>query len=381
MNHSRSSAFVRVATVAALAMMAVACGSSKPAASDRADSSAAQAEPSSGGAPATNGGASAAAPTATDVVRIGDLGVVSDAPFYIAEDLGFFKQQGIEVKLTRFASSPAVIAPLTQGQIDVAGGSPTAGLFNAVALRSGFKIVADKAKTPKGFGYNGLIIRKDLYESGVRDLAALKGKTIAILGGKGSSSDAGLYRAATDLKLKLSDFKVITMAAPDLPAAFANKAIDAAVAIEPQLTQLVAGGQAAIWERMDQYYPDHQMGVVLYSEKFVDAHADVAAKFMTAYLQAARYYTDAFVKGDATKRAEIVKILIAHTTVKDPKLYDSMAMAYIDPNGVMNVDTMNADQQYFVSEGAQDKVVDLSTAIDMSFVANAVKALGPYDAG
>jgi NitT/TauT family transport system substrate-binding protein len=171
------------------------------------------------------------------------------------------------------------------------------------------------------------------------------------------------------------------MAAPDLPAAFANKAIDAAVAIEPQLTQLVAGGQAAIWERMDQYYPDHQMGVVLYSEKFVDAHADVAAKFMTAYLQAARYYTDAFVKGDATKRAEIVKILIAHTTVKDPKLYDSMAMAYIDPNGVMNVDTMNADQQYFVSEGAQDKVVDLSTAIDMSFVANAVKALGPYDAG
>ena len=388
MKYSQS-VLVRVATAGALAMMAVACGSSKPAASDGAENSASQAGSNSATASATSADASAggstspsaAAPTATDVVRIGDLGVVSDAPFYIAEDLGFFKQQGIEVKMTRFASSPAVIAPLTQGQIDVAGGSPTAGLYNAIGLGSGFKIVADKAKTPKGFGYNGLIIRKDLWDSGVKDLAALKGKTIAILGGKGSSSDAGLYRAATDLNLKLGDFKVITMAAPDLPAAFANKAIDVAVAIEPQLTQLVASGAAVVWERMDQYYPDHQMGLVLYSEKFIAAHPEAASGFMTAYLQAARYYTDAFVKGDAAKRAEVVKILIAHTTVKDPKLYDSMAMAYIDPNGVINVDTMNADQKYFVSEGAQDKVVDLSKSIDMSFANNAVKALGPYDAG
>ncbi|HEX7069595.1 MAG TPA: ABC transporter substrate-binding protein [Rhodothermales bacterium] len=386
MKHSRS-VIVRVAAVTALAMMAVACGSSGPAASGGAANSTSQASISSGLTPATSADAAASAspsssaPATSDVVRIGDLGVVSDAPFYIAEDLGFFKQQGIDVKLTRFASSPAVIAPLTQGQIDVAGGSPTAGLYNAIAIGSGFKIVADKAKTPKGFGYNGLIIRQDLWDSGVKDLAGLKGKTIAILGGKGSSSDAGLYRAATDLNLKLSDFKIIKMAASDLPAAFANKAIDAAVAIEPQLTQLVAGGQAAVWQRMDQYYPDHQMGLVLYSEKFIAAHPDTAAKFMTAYIQAARYYTDAFVKGDAAKRAEVVKILISHTTVKDPKLYDSMAMAYIDPNGTINVDTMNADQHYFVSEDAQDKVVDLSKAIDMSFVDSAVKALGPYDAG
>src|ERR687885_649031 len=70
------------------------------------------------------------------------------------------------------AAKPAdTVAPLAAGQLDVGGGAPSAGLGNALARGLNLKIVADKGSTPPGFGYAGVVIRKDLWDSGVRSPA------------------------------------------------------------------------------------------------------------------------------------------------------------------------------------------------------------------
>ncbi len=77
-------------------------------------------------------------------LRIGQVGGLSDAAIFIADDKGFFREQGIELEMARFNSAAQMVAPLATGQLDIGGGAPSVGLFNAIARGIPVKIVADK---------------------------------------------------------------------------------------------------------------------------------------------------------------------------------------------------------------------------------------------
>jgi hypothetical protein len=91
------------------------------------------------------GSLSPAAAQTSNVVTVGAVNSVADTPFLIADRTGFFRDVGVEVKFQTFASGAGMIAPIGTGQIDVAGGAPAAGLYNAIARGINIKIVADRA--------------------------------------------------------------------------------------------------------------------------------------------------------------------------------------------------------------------------------------------
>src|SRR5437764_15310016 len=66
-------------------------------------------------------------------IRVGTTNSSSDAPLFIAEKKGYFKQEGLQVEFTSFDSAARMIAPLGAGQLEVGAGSPAAGFFNAAA--------------------------------------------------------------------------------------------------------------------------------------------------------------------------------------------------------------------------------------------------------
>src|SRR5215213_7433173 len=122
--------------------------------------------------------ATAAPPPPAQAVRLGALGSTTDAGFYIALDRGYFREQGLDIEFVPFDSAARMVAPLSAGQLDVGGGSPSAGLFNAIARGIDVKLVADKGSAPPGFGFEGLLFRRDLADSGqlrtAGDLAGLR---------------------------------------------------------------------------------------------------------------------------------------------------------------------------------------------------------------
>ena len=99
-------------------------------------------------------------------VRVGIVGAISDVPIFIAEKKGFFGEEGVAAKTTTFTSASDMVAPWGAGELDVAGGSPSAGLYNAVARDIKLRIVADKASSPPGYGVNAIMVRKALIDSG-----------------------------------------------------------------------------------------------------------------------------------------------------------------------------------------------------------------------
>ncbi len=312
------------------------------------------------------------------VLRVGTVASVSDAGFFVALDKGYFAEQGLTVEFLPFRSAALMVAPLGVGQIDIGGGAVSAGLFNAMARGVDLRIVADKGRIRVGFGYEGLVIRRDLVESGrFKGLPDLKGLRIA-LAAKGISPHVGLSMFARQANVNLEEIEIAVMAFPDMLPAMANKAIDGAIIIEPFKALVIQEKVGVLIETSDKVYPDHQIAVVLYSPAMLREKVDLGRKFMAAYIRAVRDYNDGFVKKQAGKKREVISILAKHTPVKDLALYEKMIMPWLDPNGAVNRVSLRFDQEWYGRNGFVPHKVNLSLVVDDRFVLHAVEKLGRY---
>ena len=59
-----------------------------------------------------------AAAAQTVTVTVGAASTTSDAPIYIADKKGYFREEGLEAKVTNFRSAADMVAPLGTGQLD-----------------------------------------------------------------------------------------------------------------------------------------------------------------------------------------------------------------------------------------------------------------------
>ena len=131
-------------------------------------------------------------------LRVGVLGIGSDAPVYIADSKGYFRERGLKIETVKFTSSEVMMPLLSQTGLDIGTGAPAASLYNAVIRGIDLRAVADASTDPKGFGWSKLLIRADLVKSGkFKTIKDLKGMTIAGAA-KASSSAAPDLGADTE---------------------------------------------------------------------------------------------------------------------------------------------------------------------------------------
>lgn len=316
------------------------------------------------------------------VVNVGIVNSASDAPFFIAEKLGYFKQEGIVAKFIPFDAAAKMMAPLGTAQLDVAGGAPSAALYNAIAQNVEVKIVADKGSTPRGYGYLPLLVRTSLVTSGKykspRDLKGMKFAEPA----QGTGTSAAINKLLAGGGLQYDDVQHIYLGFPQHVPAFENGSIDASLTAEPSATQAVRSGAAVRVMGDDVFYPNQQLSVVLYGGAFVKNKPQLAHKFMVAYIRAVRFYNDA-LKGNRLRGRtahDVINILTESTPIKDGSVYAEMVPNGNDPNGRVNVASIVDDYKFFRAKGLVQSDVDAEKIVDMSFADAAVKKLGPYRA-
>jgi NitT/TauT family transport system substrate-binding protein len=318
---------------------------------------------------------------AADTVKLGMIGSVGDAPIYYALDKGYFADAGIKLELEPMGSLAKQIAPLSTGELDAGCGAISAGLYNAVNRAIPMKVVADKGRNAPGYGYNSIIVRKDLVDSGtVKTLADLKGRTIATIG-VGSTDMSILNEAMKTVGLSYDDIKQTSLTLPNHLIALENKGIEATLTPEPVATMILDKGVGVRLTTVDRFYPDQQQTVIVFSNKFMKDRPEVAERFMVAYLRGVRAYMDALKDGlIAGKGADdVIASIMNHTGPKDAALLKRIFPVVIDPNGEVNLASMKKDWEFLRSKGLIDKATTPEDIVDMSYVQAAVKKLGPYN--
>jgi NitT/TauT family transport system substrate-binding protein len=363
----------------------VACGApaAAPAKPPAASGSAPIAAPApAGGAPVAPPAASAPASASVQPlqpavsVKAGAYELTGNAGLFVAYDRGYFREEGLDVELIDVRNTPDQIPMLATGEMHVGVGVLDPAIFNAVARDIPLKIAAPVSVTkPEERGLNGLVIRKDLVDSGqYTALKDVKGHTIArpFGGGVPPYYVDWIVRTAG---LTASDVNPTIMTFPDMLPAFGNKAIDSAILVEPFVT--IAQGQGTIVGpvvTLNEMVPNLSTLVLMMSPVFAREQPEAAKRFVTAWLRGQRDYGR--VTKDDAARAEIVDILVKYLPIKDPNVITRTLNDSVMPNGELDQAVLDDMQGYFVQIGSQQQRVDLSRVIDRTYLDYAVGRLG-----
>ena len=328
-----------------------------------------------------------AIPSAAQPVDIVRVGVGPDSltytPFFLADKLGFFRAEGINVRFVTMNSAALMVAPLGIGQLDGSARARaiSAGLYNAVTRGIDVRIVADLGSDPPQYGFQTFVVRKSLIASGgFKSLKDLKGKADRDHGARSISTSALVAALLRKAGLTLDDVKLVYLPVSDQIVALGNGAIDASLMPEPGPTIAQKANVAVKIMHDDAFYPNQQLIVVLYGATLLRDHRDVGVRFMRAYLKAVRLYNDNLKDGKiAGSNADNIMTIFAAQTHQDRSVLGQVTPPGIDPNGHLNLISMRSDYDFFKQQGMIDgKTGTPGDAVDSSFVTEALKTMGVY---
>ncbi len=161
-----------------------------------------------------------------ETLKLGHSTWVGYGPLYIAQEKGFFKDEGLDVELIVMEDPKVRFPALAAGQLDVAV-TTVDTMLNYLSDQQSYRYLfaLDDSK-----GGDGIIANKD-----IQTVADLKGKSVAYA--EGSVSQFYLGVLLKQAGLTFDDVQTQNMTAGDAGAAFVAGRVDAAVTWEPWLTR------------------------------------------------------------------------------------------------------------------------------------------------
>jgi len=326
--------------------------------------------------PAIIGGASSRAATMRKV-RYASVGGSTDAGIFVGMDDGIFAAAGIDLDYQTLNNAATLLSATATEQLDVAGISLTPGLLASIERGIQIRVVGDKESIRKGFAATQMIVRTALMKPTLGEtLQALKGHKFAI-SGRASASFVLLGLTAAKYGILLDQFDIIELSYANMVTAFANGAIDGAIALEPFLSKLLlSGGISAVSDFTDVVPPvGGSIVPIVYSEKFAADQA-FGRDFMVAYLKAVRVYNDAIVSGQGRER--MFEIIAKHTGMGIDVVRASTPSGY-DINQFVSRDFFEEVERFFLAQKLLRNPVDVGELMDPSFAQYAVSILGRQD--
>ncbi len=318
---------------------------------------------------------------AADLVKVGVLNTSGDIAVHVANEKGYFKQEGIEVEFIVFDASAKMIPSLGVGDLDVGGGATAVSLFNAIDRKVGVRIVADKGRTEPGYVYQSFMIRKELITSGrFKSWSDLKGLKFA-QGGAGVGPLSVINQAAIKGGVKYEDIEKSFMSFSQQVAAFKSGAIDGSVMNEPYKTLVAREGLAIEFAPSEEVVSMYELSLLFFGDKFRQERADVARRFMRAFLRANRNYLDALENGRWRTDGgadEVIDIFSRKLNIP-LDLARSITPQATDPDGKPALESIARDLAFFQEQGeVANKALRVEDCIDLSFAEAAAKELGPW---
>jgi NitT/TauT family transport system substrate-binding protein len=180
---------------------------------------------SAGNPPGASGG-----PEKTSL-QVGSLKSVTAAGLYIARQRGFFQDAGLDVTIVPTTGSGTVMADLLNGRLDVNFGNYVS--FIAAQARGVARLrILDEGNDAIS-RQQGLVV---MPHSPVTSLRALAGATVGVNALENLAQILLASLLATE-RLSLSSVRLVAVPFPDMGSALAAGRIDAALLVEPYLTE------------------------------------------------------------------------------------------------------------------------------------------------
>lgn len=220
-------------------------------------------------------------------VTVGTLPIVDTVPLAIAQQKGYFKQEGLEVEVKSLPGGAAAVPGLANGELQFAFGNYVS-FFTAQAKGVlDTKLVADAYQAKQG-----MFLIMGGKDSDVTKPLDLAGKKIAI----NTKSNIVELTARSSLEAAGVDPKTVTFTEipfPDMQAAVERKNVDAAFMVEPYITQAQrSAGMTPLLDAATGATQDVPVAAWATSTKFSQEAPKTTAAFQRAIVKGQRDAAD-----------------------------------------------------------------------------------------
>ncbi|MEH7177868.1 ABC transporter substrate-binding protein [Neobacillus vireti] len=276
-----------------------------------------------------------------------------------------FQKYGVDVQFGSFKGAQPMSIAVQTNEVEVGTGAFTAGLFNLLMEGdSPIRIVADGTQEKKGYPSTALIVTKELYDSGVTTIEALKGKKVGITQ-NGASVHYMLGKALETAGLTFKDVEVTPLGSlGNIAAALESGQIDASSLPSTLVEKLVANGQVEM-----------QAAGVYFSGKMIE-NKDLAVRFLAGYFESTRYYYNNVLKATDTSSEDYnldLQILAKQTSI--PKEGIAKNLNYIDENAEFWAEDLKTWSDWYLENGLIQTPLDIEKVVDKELYNEALKLI------
>jgi len=326
-----------------------------------------------GGNNNNNGNESGEAKEAT--VDIGMLKLTSSAPLFIAIEKGFFEDENLDVNVEWFEAAQPISVATAGGDVDVGATGITASLYNMVAGGEELLIVADKGREQEGYSSTALMVPED---SDIESIEELAGKKIGITQ-TGSTFHYMSGRLLEEHGLSTDDVELVPLnSIPGLMETLESKQVDAVLLNEPNISSVLKDGYGKVIAQVGDEI-EYQTSGLFFSKKFAD-DADVAKRFLKAYIKATQYYFDAvLIKEDdevvpGENYDEVIDIIAEYTDQESDVI--KQGLPYMDRDGELLASDIQTQIDWYMQEGLLEQELEASDIVNTELLEEALKELG-----
>lgn len=207
---------------------------------------------------------------------------------YIAQQEGYFAEEGLDVEIIAGASPTANIARVVSGEVDITTGS-LGTMVTSSAQGVPITMISSNGYTSPDFATSGVLT---LTSSDIESVADLEGRTVAIQG-LNTGSEIPLFLAAEAAGIDPMSIERVEIASAGMETALVEGTVDAVLASAPQYNQLQARDDVQlIVNPSTEYLPYSPITTWTVADSWLEENADIAAAFNAAMEKAQVYYED-----------------------------------------------------------------------------------------
>jgi len=264
----------------------------------------------------------------TTALSVGVTGLTTDAPLYIADKMGWFKEEGLNVEISTAGGAAAVIPSLVNGERQIGAGN-LISIIKATEQGIGIRAVAVQnlaaaSENDTKHITSAILVPQD---SPIKSGADLAGKTIAVNALK-SLGDLTIKATLEKNGVNPDSLKFIELPFPDMIAAAAAKRVDAIWEVEPFVTAGKNAGLRPVVYNFVGTAPEFPIGAYFTTEKFASKNEKVVEKFKSVIDRATKY---------AQENPDAVREIVQTYTKIPPPAAEAMAL----PNLATSLDKAN----------------------------------------
>lgn len=203
-----------------------------------------------------------------------DFSDMLSTPVLIAENLGYFKEEGLDVQIMEYPSGRTALVDMVEGaNLDMVTSAQTPVMYNSFASNN-YAIIAGMSSSHNA---GALVLARQ--DKGIRTALDLKGKKIGTPIGSTGHFFLNLFLLYNGLKI--SDIELIDMEATNLPQALTDGGVDAIAIWQPQIykAQKLLGEKAIILPSENIYRVDFYL---ISNKDFINDKPEALSKLLKA---------------------------------------------------------------------------------------------------